>query len=364
MSCKEQYIPEANTNRENILVVEGFINTGQDSTFIRLSRTVLVTDKEVKTPESGAVITVESDLNEKFVLTEQEKGIYASAPLNLSPLKKYRINIKTVQGATYQSDFVETKVSPSIDSVSYEIKQDGVQLFVSTKDVTNQTRYYRWEYEDTWIFFSKLNSSFIYRNRSIIPRQPAEDIYQCWGNGASSTIYLGSSAKLKDDIIFLNPITFIPSTSEKLELKYSILVKQYALTKEAYEFWQSLKKNTESLGSIFDSQPSQLTGNIHNLGNANEPVIGYISAGSITKKRFFLSKDSLPKWEATYPFDDCYRADPVLFQDLPMYFEDENNIPTSEYLDESGKLIGYYAGARKCVDCTIRGTTKRPSFWQ
>ena len=110
------------------------------------------------------------------------------------------------------------------------------------------------------------------------------------------------SEKLENDVIYLNPIAFIPGDSEKLMTKYSVMVKQYALTKEAFDFWQTLKKNTESLGSIFDAQPSQLTGNIKNVNNPEEPVLGYISAGTVQQKRIFIAKAELPNWKTKYPY--------------------------------------------------------------
>ena len=42
-----------------------------------------------------------------------------------------------------------------------------------------------------------------------------------------------------------------------------------------------MQKNAESLGSIFDEQPTQITGNIHSVTNPSEQVIGYVSAGTV-----------------------------------------------------------------------------------
>ena len=49
-----------------------------------------------------------------------------------------------------------------------------------------------------------------------------------------------------------------------------------------------MKGNTEDVGSIFGSQPNQNHGNIHNVADSSEMVIGYIGAGSIQQQRIFI----------------------------------------------------------------------------
>lgn len=360
MSCKEPYTPILPDQNSNILVVEGAINTGADSTIIKLSRMTALSGKKVLAVESGATVSVESETNERFLLVEKPKGTYAAASLNLNPTKKYRISIKTVNGKSYQSDLVQSKSPPPIDNLNWELKNDGVHIYVSTHDDEDKTRYYRWEYAETWVFFANYFSTFKWNGSAIVQRDMStEGIYQCWGNEKSSSIYLGSSTKLSKDVIFQEPVGFIPSKSEKFSEKYSILVKQYALTKEAYEFWENLKKNTETLGSIFDAQPSQLTGNIHNVADPNEPVVGYISAGAVQQKRLFISRSELPSWlpEQLYK---CEPPDTVFTKDIKAYFTTFPNAVPLEELDG----IGFSKSIKTCTDCTLRGTNKRPIFWQ
>jgi hypothetical protein len=365
IACKEAYNPQTTSFNSNVLVVDGFINTsGDDSTIIKLSRTVTLANKKIINPETGAIVSVETSSNENAPLVEKEKGVYVIPALIFGSNKKYRLKIKTKNGTNYSSDFVESILSPQIDSVNYQIKPDGLQLYVNASDANQKTHYYRWEYDETWIFYAMYNSGYIWRKGPYVEHRDAdENIYQCWGNASSSTILTGSSAKLDKDVIHLSPLTLVPSTSEKLTEKYSILVKQYALTKEAYDFWQVLKKNTESLGSIFDVLPSELTGNIHNVANNKEPVIGYISAGTTQKKRIFVSKDKLPKWGPVYPYF-CSPLDTILLKDEKVAFSAPSYIPISDIHDVLGNLIGHHGAPRVCSDCTIRGTNKRPIFWQ
>lgn len=363
MACKERFTPETTSFDNNLLVVEGFINTGSDSTIIKLSRTVTLTDKKTANPEVGATLSIETSANETRTLVEKEKGVYATPALNFGSDKKYRLKIRTKNGANYISDLVEARVTPPIDSVNYVIKPEGLQLYVNTNDPANKTHYYRWEYQESWIFYSYYTSVSIWKGGPYaVDRSPEENINKCWGNYNSSTILLGSSTKLNKDVIYLSPLTDIPSSSERLTEKYSILVKQYALTKDSYEFWQSLKKNTENLGSIFDVLPSQLTGNIHNVANNAEPVIGYISAGTMQEKRIYIEKSKLPDW-ALSP-SGCPVPDTAKLVDQRNIFAGLTNVPIEPVKSASGNTYAHLFAPRLCVDCTLRGTVKKPIFWQ
>jgi hypothetical protein len=369
--CKQAYLPPATKSAQNYLVVEGVINSHQDLTTIKISRTVNLSGMTNSAPELGAQVTIEGDQGYNMPLTDYGSGSYSTYINDLDPSQKYRLRIKTSNDKEYLSDYEPMKITPPIDSVGYYIKNNRVQVYANAHDPTNNTRYYRWDYTETWQFHAKYQSDYITNGSAIVGRRPDQLIYSCFGNNISSTIVLNSTAKLKQDVVYQAPITDIASTSEKIETKYSILVKQYALTQEAFNFWQNLKKNTEQLGSIFDPQPSNINGNIHCLTNPKEPVIGYISVGTIQQKRVFISAGQLPReWEPIYPYD-C-ELDSALFCHYRQCQNDvaeflipigSKEIPVSS-LTANGSTIGYLASSTECVDCTIRGTKQQPDFWK
>ncbi|RYD84375.1 MAG: DUF4249 family protein, partial [Sphingobacteriales bacterium] len=60
-SCKKAYTPDAVAENVNLLVVEGVINAGTDSTIIKLSRTVQLVKGRGINPETGAQVKVEDE---------------------------------------------------------------------------------------------------------------------------------------------------------------------------------------------------------------------------------------------------------------------------------------------------------------
>ena len=378
IGCKKPYLPLVVASNPNYLVVEGVINNGNDSTIIRLGRTTTISSDTLTKPELNAVVTVQSNTNNTYPLREKDNGYYVSPGLNLSASNKYQLKIVTKDSKAYQSDFESVKNSPPIDSVYYQIKSNGLQIYTATHDRLKQTTYYRWEYAETYIIHSEYDSFYIHVKDpfdTVLSRLPGQQVYTCWVTGQSSTIYLNSSAKLLKDVIADNTLNFIPSTSNKVATRYSILVKQYALSTDAYNYWQNLKKNTEQLGGIFDAQPSEISGNIHCITIPSEPVIGFISVGSYTQGRIFIDNRDLPAWR---PDPDPYYADCFI---LNFLFSDPlqagtNTVAKNLYTDlyvpvniiaTTGKkgpiILGWTGAPNHCVDCTLRGTNKKPVFW-
>ena len=373
-SCKQEYNPKPISTASNYLVVEGSISTSTDSTLIRLSRTVPISSKARTTPELGAIVTIISDGGASYPCIEAGKGYYKAAGLNAAS-GKFGLKINTNEGKVYQSDLVAVKNSPPIDSVYYKIQNNGIEIYADTHDPANNTKYYRWDYLATYEFHSAFNSILYLQTvpvDSVMPRALADQIYVCWRSDTSSTILIGTSAKLAKDVISQNPIAFISSTAEELENRYSILVKQYALTADAYNYYTQLKKNTEQLGGVFDPQPSQLTGNIHCISDPSEPVLGYITAGSPSQTRIYINNRDLPAWLPSTPYNVC-RIDTDLYEQ-PQGQTFVNNVENRIYSGVDVPIYpiqhpraphpdGYTGSSPACVDCTLRGTNKQPGFW-
>jgi hypothetical protein len=377
-ACTKPYAPPPINAVTGYLVVEGVINAGNNaSSVFRLNRVVNL-DSTSNAPVINAQVSIQGKDNTSYTLTGDSAGVYTSAPLQLSSSGQYRIYIKTSNGEEYSSAYEAVKVTPSIDTIAHVIESNGVQLNLNTHDPNNDTRYYRWDYSETWEFHSMYDSEYISNGDTVLGRPASEQVYYCFASDSSTSILLGSSAKLVQDVISTAPIAFVPAGSEKIEKEYSIIVHQYALTSDAYNFWANLKKNTEQLGSIFDAQPSQIYGNIQCITNPKEPVIGYISASTIQSKRIFIDGSTLPNWRTTYPYN-CgldttlfvrhFLGGGVIYEE-DLYFNylkgaaGTDYLPISPVFDPvSGALIGHMRSTTFCADCTIRGTTKFPAFW-
>jgi hypothetical protein len=352
--CKQVYVPPNIKGGAGYLVVDGTILNGQDSTVINLSRTQNITDSNfIPLPEPGATISIKGSNGDTYLLINESGGKYVIDQLNLNNNELYQLQITTANGNQYLSDSFPIKQSPPIDSLNWKQSDQGVTVFVNTHDPQNNTRYYRWEYVETYVYSAYYNSGLEYVNGIIIARPPEDKIYLCWRTLPSTELDLGTSIKLKDDEIFEIPVTLIPTGSQKLSLEYSILVRQYALTADAFAYWQSQKLNTEQLGTIFAPQPTQITGNLHCLTNPSELVIGYIGATTLQERRIFIKNTSLNDWNYTYPYG-CRLDTPKNANDII------TNVPVT--YTPVGQIL--LITTNDCGDCRLQGgITTKPQFW-
>jgi len=375
LGCKKLYNPKIISSGGNYLVVEGVINTGSDPSLIKLSRTVPLSSNSSARPETGAIISIVTDGGINYPVTETGNGNYVGAIINSNAAVKYSLKIVTNGGETYQSDFVSAKNSPPIDSVYYKITNNGINIYADTHDPTNSSRYYRWDFTDTYIFHSAFDSYGYYSpipKDTVLARPPSQQIYQCWLNDTSSNVIVNSTAKLTNDVVSGNLISTIASNSEKIANRFSIQVNQYVLTVDAFNYYQQLKNNTQSLGTIFDPQPSELPGNIHCLSNPAEVVIGYLTAGAPAKTRIFIDNRNLPNWQSINYYAGC-----LLDTDLYKYAQKGGGvinqvalniypgyaIPVLPIAVPNGPILGWSASNPACVDCSLRGSKIKPSYW-
>ena len=365
VACTQKYnspyhIPVAN----GPLVVEGYINVGPGPTNITLSRVTSLDSPAIIT-QAGALISVEMQDGSILPLSELGNGQYAISQIPVNPSEQYRLRIATPDGKAYSSDFSSPIVTPPIDSVSWKLTPEGVNIYVSTHDISNDTGYYRWQYEETWEYTSGYPSSYEYvGGGTVISRPDSDMIFKCWSSFISSDILIGTSATLGSDMIYEFPITPVLFSTQKLVLKYSILVKQYEISQDWFNWDEKIKKNTEQLGSIFDAQPSEISGNLHCISNPDEQVIGFVGCTTETEKRIFIDRSTqLPQSQVIFSgYEDCIidtvANDPIK---LASVFQGGSYIPVG---CAPPFCAGFLYSTADCVDCRLKGgSVIKPPYW-
>ena len=284
---------------------------------------------------------------------EMTPGVYDSDPFCFVgiPGDTYQLKVTRTNGVTYMSDPVVLKKTPPIDSIHYErdrritpsdtVLQDGIKILVGSHDPESATRYYRYEWTET------------YEIKVPYPEDIAVSV--CYNTRTNTSILTATSQSLREDRISQFELKYVTTESYELRNMYSIVVRQYALDEQAFAYWSQLQKLSETLGSLFDPQPYSVTGNMRNPDDKDEIVLGYFDASTISEKRIFVSRADLS--ELTYPDQGCYwnlvtvRSPAV----APIGY-----CLATQGLFGSGENI--YAPP-KCCNCTLYGTLQKPTFW-
>lgn len=368
LQCREKYDPPIIDSNPDFLVVDGILVGGSDSTKIFLSRTRKLSEGDTSIVEKGASVVVQ-DANGNTIYLLQElsssPGTYGIAGMDLIAGNSYKLRIATLNGKSYISDPIIFKNTPVIDSVNWIKPEKDVTIYVNAKDQQNNTRYYRWQFEETWEYYSPYQSGYIYdqANDNVLPRNPDDSINHCWRTQYSKDLLIASTEKFSDDIVINQVVRTIPYGAFELGNKYSILVKQYTLNKEGFDYLQILKRVSEQSNSLFSAQPSQLAGNIHNSVDPNETVIGYITASQVSSKRIFIERSEVEPWG--YSLACATRFVPDNPDSIRFYFQEGHYPQYIPLTYINGITSGYFAAESACTDCRILGgVTRKPDFWQ
>lgn len=360
-SCIEHFNPPEIMQANNYLVVDGSFNSGNDTSTIRLSRTQSLHENGLDSiKETGATVVVEGKQGRVLTFLEVANGTYQLSPQQVNQFDTYRLRIKTRAGKTYLSSYMAVTNSPEIDSLSYNVRDNrqNVDLLLATHGQATNSRFYRWEFTETWEYHAPYRSGYEVINKGTPEASVAlrnKDIYTCWKSLKPSRLILGSTAQLSQNVVKDFVLTTVPVTSGKLATRYSIFVKQFSLSREEFEYWTALAKSTENTGSIFDPVPSSSTGNMYSVTDSKEPVFGFFSVGKPSEKRLFVderlgftmfcsSKDSLVN-ERNVVFTDSLIIEKI-------------KDPTME------ESVLYRVISPECADCRMSGgTIRKPVFW-
>jgi hypothetical protein len=362
-ACIDPYNPPEITQAASVLIIDGSINSNGESK-LTLSRSQNLNDQSPLVYQTGASVWIEDESENKFFLTEENTGSYHLPSVTLLA-PNYKLKIRLSNQKEYESEFVPTLISPAIDSVTWGISNDQVELRVNTHNENNtESGYYRWTFDETWEYITPYYSSVVYNANTGRADVRTEDVTTCWRTGKSTEISIESTARFSENKVSQFALDRFNINSERFKVKYSVLVKQQTITSEAYNYWKQVKKSNEDLGTIFGSLPSEVISNVRSIDNPDEPVVGFFSVSSITTKRLFIANREVPApifYETPYP--NCQLLE-IPVQSLSS-FNSDSYLLVSPITMGGVIVIAYSYSSKFCVDCRLSGGVNvQPDYWE
>ena len=357
----------------DLLVVEGVFTDQNVSHEIRLSRTAEIDAGEF-TPEENAIVTIIGSEGLNLQFFESSPGRYETGAVPFRGIigSTYKLLIELADGSTYESDSVLMRATPAIESIVAEftrasedltLEEDAIKIFARTGDPTGNTRFYRWEWEDTFEINTPLASDFEWvEGSTVIRREFPTD--RCWSSDSSANILIKSTQNLEEDIVFRQLVRSIPAISEAWRVKYSILLRQFSLSESGFLFWEQLEKINEGQGTLFDQQPAAVVGNVRSITNPDEVVLGYFDAVQVREMRaFYTPEDFLSDGFRPSVRGLACEQDTISINRIGEFMQ--NRIDANQpYSVIDVEVDGFRVAPQVCSDCTSKGTNVRPTFWQ
>ena len=356
MGCIEEYVPKGIHEENNLLIVDGIISEGES--VIKLTRSVGLNGNvsNIKLVMNAQLHVESTDGTIYPFKLNSSYGDYSANIEEFKPGEKYRLIIK-LEGLEYQSDYLEPMKTPAVDTVYVQKDNDiDASVRVSAHGTADNSKYYRWTYNEIWEIQSRIKVLAIFVNG--VPTMVYEEDgirdegRYCWVYNRYMGYSVATSEDLTENRIVGKKLLETSIEDERFSQLYYIDVKQNSIRKATYDYITNIEKNIEEIGSIFGPMPSEMKGNITCVTNPDNPVIGYIDVSTTTRKSLFLP----------YP-NDIYEEGLMIICKL----EEVTHISGSYGMvsfrkDPDG--IFYTVAPLKCMDCRYNGGTKvKPPFW-
>ncbi|NVO20886.1 MAG: DUF4249 family protein [Bacteroidetes bacterium] len=366
-SCIKSYEPLISSGDVFKVVVSGVVSDRDGNQTVSISLTSRINSPEPK-PMPGCTVTIADIQGHRFPMTDLNDGNYHGfiSPSYLVKGNAFLVEVTTPDGDEIISDNDPYTTGPEVDSVFYTLKEiptgnpnkstKGIQFYVNLDAGATDSRFYRWEAFETFEYHSDYLREWYYDGRLHHISPPDSSLRVCWLTLMVRDVFALSTQNLAENKYTLFPLHFVNNKTARLVYGYSLLVNQYSLSEQAYNYWDQLRTNSTNEGGLYEKQPLSTKGNLRNLTHPDQDVLGYFGVSSLHSKRIFVS--NVENLELEYispctmnPLGQWGLADvnPKLF---PIY------------------LLGDFKGwqpiimAKSCVDCTsLFGINVKPEFW-
>jgi hypothetical protein len=365
-SCIKPFDPDIRSSDANKYVVTGQVTAGDDLQTVNVSRTSLIGDPQYF-PVTGCLVKILDDIGHEFPATETGNGDYSAwiDPLLLIPGVSFKVEITTPAGEQINSDFDLLTESPAMDSLYY-LRKDipgnnqgqitrGIQFYIDLNAAVTDSRYYRWEALETWEYHADYPLEWYYDGTVHHVSPPDYSRNVCWSTTKVPEIFTLTTGNLKENKYGKFPLHYVSNRTSRLMYGYSVLIKQYAISEAAYQYWDKLRINGSREGGLYTSQPLPIKGNMHSLTNPGDDVLGFFGAASLKTKRIFISNiQNLPMDFSTF----CSKGEPE--RTLQVFGPDD--YPVFLYGNAQGYTTIFLTN--ECVNClSLGGTNVKPGFW-
>jgi hypothetical protein len=361
-SCVEEFRPDLDEINQ-FLVVDGGISNIEGPYTIKLS---ISSGLDIISPEpiSGAIVSIVEEDGMEEILTEVEPGTYMTKEGGIQGIigHSYKLMLE-IEGKKYESEYEVIREPTAIKSIDAELEYrsfpdateevPGIQFYVNSEVSKDPETYFLWLQEGTYKYKSSLLIYYEF-NGFISEFNNHDSLQTCYLTYRIHEIQTANTNNLEVPEIKAKPLHFLPANDRKLKIRYSLLTSQLSVSKAAYEFWYGLERQTKNNTSLHTSQPYQIRGNVKNMNDSTEAVLGYFLVSGQSQKRIFLDRPN----EVEIYIEDCaldYMGYAYIFwtrqPEWPIYIT-------------QGASGARAIAAKGCMDCRrTGGVLEAPSFW-
>lgn len=309
-SCVEPFNLNIESNLR-ILTVDATLTDTSDEQTIILTESVNSNGSAYSLPLLKANAEILVNGTEKIAFTEKGAGVYAlPQTFKLKAGSTYKLFFSKADGTKYESGDDKVTTVPEIIKVHDEFNLKGIErgvnlydpanfVYLDTQDPPNDKNNYLW----SWRLWERQSvCATCYNGRYFLSPLPARcreerafvgqnfDYFcpgECWEILYNKDLNVFSDIYSNGNPINNRLIAKIPLYNIKGAL---IEIKQQSISPDAYRYFKLLADQVQNNGSLVDTPPAAIIGNIKNVANPEEAIAGYFMVTSVRTIRYWIDR--------------------------------------------------------------------------
>ncbi|GAA4314189.1 hypothetical protein GCM10023183_34310 [Nibribacter koreensis] len=312
---------------EKVMTISGMITTdpGPYYVYVNMSSPYGGNLSIVDPAVHDAVVRIEDETGKVEQLAQYQRGVYRSRADALGVKGRvggtYTLTVRLKDGRIYQSKAETMPAVPAIDDVKStyvqrtilkgenELPDNRFELTLQMKDPAGERNFYRWDWTGV---YEVATQPWEYTEKDLrtgrLVSRPKSCCTTCWVKDSINPISVVDDRLFNGNLVTGQQVATIPVNAQTLSIRYRVEVRQYSLSETAYDYWRVMAMQTSKTGSVLDPPPANAKGNLYNVNDPNEMVIGYFGASAISRKIINLSRTDVPNPPPLFDYDDDCRV--------------------------------------------------------
>lgn len=311
MGCVDPVEPEFRF-MEGLIYVDALAATEPQNSYVTISRTVQEFGLNDTRPVLDAqVYFINADSGERIALTVNGDSYLPPASFRLNVGETWELEVLMADGTQYRS--LPERVPPEVPQESMEVIYDpelqyseafdafvpGHEIRVTFTDTPNQENQYYWRFKsfEKLIYCHECYNQTILREEECIRPEFGSSLlkeyytYACEGN-CWRVRYNESIEIFSDEFVDGKRVSQLPVGAALLYTNDNMLIElqQFSISSNAYRYFKTLKDIIDDTGGFNAPLPAALVGNLFNVNNAEEFVLGRFTAASTSINSTFIER--------------------------------------------------------------------------
>lgn len=327
-ACVDSFTPDLTLNTR-VVVINALLTDKPNQPPITLSQSVSRRDSaNSTTPLTRATVTILVNGSPSLTLRESptDPGTYL-LPADFRGLlgNTYQLRFRTAENVTYESSVETMSAAPPISRAYDTFNPTGLKptadadpiatndVFIDFADPAEGRNFYLWRWRlyevQTWCA-TCVQGRYVVRDIGPVGSGPVDVIgcvadktlpYNnqfdyacrglCWEIFYSSRIDILSDVYTNGTKQVGHKIASVPIYQRNPAL---LTIEQLAISANAYRYYQLIADQVQNTGTLADSPPAPLAGNVRNLADPTENVVGYFSAAAVSVYPYKINRQNLP----------------------------------------------------------------------